>query len=165
MGPPCMTVPDRVEYWKRVERLKTSVDPEDVRWFYAAIPADARPMTSWEKTKVPEGTPIHMIARIGRRDDGFRLHIAGSTPALGEWAPNTVAFDFKGPIAGGYLWDFHTKMLEAAFKLTYGRPGDDWPGSGEWTGPPDRMLPDPSATAFSTEDGDVYLVYEFGIMN
>ncbi|MCB2155699.1 protein kinase [bacterium] len=165
IGPPCMTVADRVEYWKRLERLKARVEPADVRWFYEVVPGDAQPMSSWEKTKIEEGTPLHFIVRMGRKDDGHFVFIAGSTHSLGDWTPNTTALKYKGRVGGGHLWVFDTKFEEMEFKFTYGRPGADWPGTEEWTGGPNRVLPDPAVTAFKGKKGDIYVVYDFGTRN
>jgi len=89
------------------------------------------------------------------------VFIAGSLPAIGDWEPCTVGFEYLDKTPYGFLWRFQTEFQPMAFKLCYGREGDGW-AAGEWWGLDNRTLPSPDAQVDRTKDGGYLLLCEFG---
>lgn len=121
------------------------------------------PLTLDEQLAVPAGAPLRIVALVPSHLRDKTLSIAGSHPDLGDWEANKVPMDFLHTGPYGDLFEKRTTFQPPlTFKMTLGHQGEGWTGTGEWAGPPDRVLPHPDALLFRAPDGEYLLICQFG---
>ncbi len=109
-----------------------------------------------------EEREVRVLCSINSGGNDKMVFINGSLPEIGEWTPNKVPMRYLGENRSGHVWEIRLPLKPMEFKFTYGKQGDDWIGTEEWIGTPNRSIPQANAPLYVESNGGLVYLSIFG---